>query len=114
MSEKRRYMRFDVLLNALCRSNGVLKGFKLSNFSRDGFGFVSKESLDKGKDVEIEFSIPGDNVPIIASGQIAWASRLDQEDKFEGGLRIKKINNHDRGRILNHIYEKWMDPNISG
>ena len=111
MEEKRRYMRFNVLLDALCRTGGALRKLKINNFSREGLGILSEEPIHGGKNVDIELMIPGDNVPIVITGQITWLSEPEDNDALrKGGVRLKKMSKSDRGRILNHIYRKWMVP----
>ena len=59
--------------------------------------------------MEIELQIPGDNIPVVVSGQIAWTSRSEKKKGlFNGGIRLIGIDSADRGRILNYIYSKWM------
>ena len=82
---------------------------KVNNFSKEGIGILSKESLEKGKDLELELSIPGDNVPVVLQGEIAWASDpMTSRSQYKSGLKFKKVANKDRGRILEYIYQKWL------
>lgn len=109
MGEKRKFIRFDVLLDAICRRKNGLTKFKVNNFCRDGVGILSEETLDTGEEVEVEMMIPGDNVPIIFAGQIAWAGASSSgAGKHGSGIKFKKINSEDRGRILEYIYKKWI------
>ena len=113
MEEKRKYMRFNVLLDALCKTGGALKKLTISNFSREGIGALSEIKIPKGEAVEIELSIPGDNIPVVVSGQIAWASsQSDKSESFKYGIKLDSIDGSDRGRVLNYIYRKWMMPEI--
>ena len=109
MGEKRRFIRFDVLLNAICRTKGSLKKLKVNNFCREGIGILSEEALDKGEDLELEMMIPGDNIPIIFEGQIAWVGgTLPGQPDHQAGIKFKKIKSEDRGKILEYIYKKWI------
>ena len=111
MGEKRRFMRFNVFLDALCRSNETKKKVKVSNFSKDGIGLLSEEIFNRGDEVEVEMTIPGDNLPVVIEGQIAWASgSTDEENEYKGGLKFNKINNDDKSRILEYIYQNWIMP----
>ncbi len=111
MVERRRFMRFDVLFDALCKRSGALKKFKVENFSREGIGIVSDDEFDLGEQVDLEMSIPGDNVPVVMSGEVAWADEgaLDMSG-FKGGLKFEKIENTDRSRILDYVYSRWLMP----
>ena len=111
MVERRRYMRFDVLLEALCRTGGAFKKLKIKNFSREGVGIESEEIFSPGEDVKVEMMIPGDNIPVILSGRVAWTEDDTMDiSGFKGGLKFEKVDNADRSRILNHIYSKWLMP----
>lgn len=111
MGEKRRFMRFKVFLEALYHCRGEKRNIKVNNFSKDGIGVLSSETFNVGEEVGIEMMIPGDNVPIIIEGQIAWASGpADELNEYKGGLKFSKINNDDRSRILEYIYQNWIKP----
>ncbi|MFH1877858.1 MAG: PilZ domain-containing protein [Candidatus Omnitrophota bacterium] len=110
--EKRRYMRFNVLADAVCKTGGVRKQLKVKNFSREGLGILSDEMINKGEEVEIEMVIPGDNIPVMLQGEIAWT---DNENAGNGlhnmGIQLKKISNDARSKILEYIYKDWMKTN---
>ena len=109
MGDKRKYMRFNVLMDAIARTGGMLKKLKINNFSKEGIGVLSQDSLKKGEEIEVELTIPGDNIPVLLQGEIAWASDpLADNSKFSGGVKFKKIENNDRGRILEYIYQRWL------
>jgi hypothetical protein len=107
MSEKRKYMRFNVFLDALCRIGDTLNRLKVNDFSREGAGLLSRDYIPAGENIEIELNIPGDNIPITIMGEIVWTRDVAHGDTpHKCGLKIKKIANSDRNRILDHIYKK--------
>ena len=109
--EKRRYMRFNVFMDAIGRSKGLLKKLKVNNFSREGLGLISRDEFKAGDDIEIEVMIPGDNVPVILEGEVAWASDPILDNlQYKSGVRLKKVTNSDRSRFLEYIYKKWIMP----
>ena len=111
MGEKRRFMRFNVFMDAICRRNGASKKLKVNNFSREGIGILSRESFDQGEDLEIEMMIPGDNIPVLFEGEIAWANGPTSDNgQYKSGIKFKKISNGDRGRVLEYIYQNWIAP----
>ncbi len=111
MGEKRKHMRFNVLMDAIFRKGGASKQFKVNNFSREGIGVLSEESLDEGEDVEVELMIPGDNMPVIFEGKIAWVSgSVSDSAKYRGGIQFKNLSSGDRGRLMEYIYQKWLRP----
>ena len=111
MGEKRRFMRFNVLMDAVCRKNGAPKKLKVNNFSREGIGISSREAFSEGEDIEVEMMIPGDNIPVLLGGEIAWAADpISDNAQFSSGIKFTKISNGDRGRVLEHIYHKWIAP----
>ncbi|MDD4956028.1 MAG: PilZ domain-containing protein [Candidatus Omnitrophica bacterium] len=111
MGEKRKFLRFDVLVNAICRKSGQEKKLEVNNFSREGLGVLSSESLQEGENLDIELMIPGDNVPIMLQGEVAWAcGPAGDGNQHRGGVRFKSISNNDRSKILEYIYRKWIQP----
>ncbi len=110
MSDKRRYMRFNVFLEAICRTgSGLMKKFKINDFSREGLGVESYDAIPEGEDLEIELMIPGDNMPVVLEGELAWcAANKAVEVGHKSGIRLKNVSNADRSRLLGYIYNKWI------
>lgn len=111
MGEKRKYVRFDVLLDAMCRTGKALKQLRVNNFSKEGVGVSILDSLHIGDDVELELMIPGDNMPVMLAGEVAWVNEhSSSEQACRGGIKLKETNNADRSRMLGYIYQKWIMP----
>ena len=111
MGEKRKFMRFNVLMDAICKRGESLGKLKINNFSREGVGVLSHESLCEGDNVQIELSIPGDNMPVLVGGEVTWSISPDADNRqHRSGIRFKDIKNSDRSRILGYIYQKWIMP----
>jgi len=110
MPEKRRFMRFNVLMEAISRTaGGALKKFKINNISKEGVGILCDETLKAGDDIEMEIMIPGDNMPVLFKGEVAWVSDSSYNNAlYKSGIRFKKIRNEDRSRVLEYIYQKWL------
>ena len=104
-------MRFNVIMDAILKRGDSSKKLKVNNFSKEGVGLLSREPLEEGQELEIEMTIPGDNVPVIFNGEVAWAasSTSDTAD-YKGGVHFKNISNEDKSRILEYIYRKWIIP----
>jgi len=115
MGEKRKYMRFNVVMDAVCRTGGMMKKLRVKDFCREGLGIQSTDPIAAGEPVEVEVMIPGDNVPVMFQGEVSWAADPGpSEGGHKGGIKIKNITNHDRSRILEYIYEKWIMPERAG
>ncbi len=111
MSEKRKYMRFNVLFEAICRRGDSTEKVKVNNFSREGLGVLCQEALGQGEEVEVEFMIPGDNVPVLVEGKVAWTSPFASNSlERKSGVKLKNISNSDRSRVLEYIYHNWIIP----
>lgn len=111
MSEKRKFMRFDLLMDAIWAKGGVNKKIKISNFCREGMGILSREPIREGDDIELELTLPGDNIPVLLEGKVAWANGpVSDDSQHRGGVRFNKVESGDRGRILEYIYHKWIRP----
>lgn len=111
MGEKRRYMRFNVFMDAVCRERGKERKLKVGNFCKEGIGVLSREPFNEGENVEVELTIPGDNIPVLLEGEVAWAEGpVSDNSQYKGGIKFKKVSNGDRSRILEYIYQKWIMP----
>ena len=110
MTEKRKFMRFetvlDVIYSILGNSASRTKSY-LKNLSKEGLGLVSDRPLQKGSFVELEMKIPGDNIPIFAFGEVAWAGETDKS-KYDAGIKFTKIKRSDRVRLLDYVYDQWI------
>ena len=112
MGEKRRYMRFNVLMDAFSKGKSEKK-LKVNNFSREGLGILSDEFIPEGENLEVEVMIPGDNIPVVVSGEVTWADKAAADkDLHRSGIKFKDIGNSDRTRLLHYIYGKWMLPKV--
>ena len=114
MAEKRKYMRFNVLMNAILRTGDRLKKLKVNNFCKEGIGILATEIFNKGDEVEIELAIPGDNLPVLFKGEIVWThDSISDGLYYKGGVKLKDMSNNDRCRMLEHIYQKWISPAVT-
>ena len=113
--EKRKFVRFDVSINAASKEDGVVKRFKISNFSREGVGVTSWDFLKEGEEFESEMMIPGDNMPVVFKGKIAWSSgAVSDSEQYKGGIKFTEISNQDRSRVLEYVYNNWIMPESVG
>ena len=71
-----------------------------------------EQPLDEGTELNLQVDVPGDNVPIFASCQVAWQKDVSNTDGsrafFETGVRFTNINSLDKGRLLEYIYSQWL------
>ena len=110
MTEHRKFMRFDTVLNVLynvlekpaSKAKACLK-----NLSKEGLMLSGEKPLRKGSLVELEMKIPGDNMPVFACGQVAW-SESELKSECKAGIKFTKIKSHDRVRLLDYVYEQWI------
>lgn len=72
------------------------------DLSREGMRVGLKQSVPSGTPIEVCMNVPGDNLPVFATGRVAWA------DGLEAGIRLTKISNHDRTRVLEYVYREWL------
>lgn len=64
--------------------------------------------LQQGEEFNLTMEVPGDNIPIYASGQIAWQRESCKGKRFETGVKFTKIHSSDKGRLLEYIYLEWL------
>ena len=112
MTEKRRFMRFDAMLDVIYNLLDKPAGksvSRLNNLSKEGLGLSGKAPLESGSLLQLEVKIPGDNVTIFACGEVMWSRKTDDSKaKCDSGVKFTKIKSEDRARILDHVYEQWL------
>ena len=98
-------MRFCAPLNLEFRTltlNPIFGKALVKDLSREGLRVDMKDKVGLGTPVEVCMDVPGDNLPVFASGKVAWA------DGLQAGIRLTKISQHDRVRVLEYVYREWV------
>ena len=103
--EKRKSKRFDLPIEIEYRTltqNPIFGNVLAQNVSKTGVQLSDARDVKRGETVQLKMSVPGDNLPVFATGTVAWA------DGLKAGVRITKISRNDQERILEHIYQNWL------
>ena len=103
--ERRRFMRFNAPLDLEYRTltlNPIFGKALARDLSREGVRLGLKQDIPAGTPIEICMNVPGDNLPVFASGKVAWA------DGLEAGVKLTKISQSDRTRVLEYVYREWL------
>ena len=103
--EKRRSKRFDLPIEIEYRTltqNPIFGNVIAQNVSKAGVALTEAKDVKRGETIQLKMSVPGDNLPVLATGTVAWA------DGVKAGVRITKISRNDQERILEHIYQNWL------
>ena len=104
-SERRKFLRFEAPLDLEYRTltlNPIFGKALARDLSREGVRMGVKQSIPMGTPIEICMNVPGDNLPVFATGKVAWA------DGLEAGVRLTKISHTDRTRVLEYVYREWL------
>ena len=107
-SDRRQFMRFSAPLDLEFRTltlNPIFGKALAKDLSREGLRLNFKQKVSSGTPIEVCMNVPGDNLPVFASGKVAWA------DGLEAGIRLTKISQHDRTRVLEYVYREWVKAN---
>lgn len=110
MTERRRFLRFETALNALCEiiSEQSRKTYQVKNLSKEGVLIITDKKLAEGAELNLSMDVPGDNVPVFASCEVAWQKDLKKDGPYETGLKFTNIESSDKGRLLEYIYLQWL------
>lgn len=115
MNERRKYMRFqafiDVILKAVNKKKELIRAC-IKDLSREGVRIGGQHHLKKGSILELEVNIPGDNIPIIATGQVEWTEKLTETD-YDSGVRITNIESLDRAKLMDYVYRDWIQTKMN-
>lgn len=112
MDDRRRFFRFESPVNvryATKRGKGKERVLT-KNISREGVAFSTDRRLIREEMLNMEFEIPGDNIPVFAEGIVAWVKQGRKKRKriFDVGIKLTNMTGLDRGRILEYAYKQWL------
>ncbi len=105
MAERRKHLRFNAPLTIEYKTltlNPLFGKTLAKDLSREGMRLGVQQNIPVGTALEISLTVPGDNLPVFATGKVAWA------DGLEAGLKLTKITPKDRARILEYVYQEWL------
>ncbi|MCX5667581.1 MAG: PilZ domain-containing protein [Candidatus Omnitrophica bacterium] len=73
MIERRRFVRFDTVMNVLCEiGRNIKRTYEIGNISKEGALLLLDTPLNQGSELNLSVDVPGDNVPIFVSCSVAW------------------------------------------
>ncbi len=108
MNERRKYLRFSTPMDVQFKTltlNPIFGKTLARDLSREGLRIGLPDKVSVGTSLEISLNVPGDNLPVFATGRVAWA------DGLEAGVRLTKMNQGDRMRVLEYVYREWLKSN---
>jgi len=110
VTERRKFLRFETALDAICDmvSQNCKASYKVRNISKEGALLIVDKKLKEGAEIKLSMDVPGDNVPIFASCEVAWQKGDKNRNLYETGVKFKGIDGPDRGRLLEYIYLQWL------
>ena len=109
--ERRRLMRISAEMNGeyWAKGSSMMSGqVQVRDFSREGLGVFFPKPVHRGEHVDLTMKVPGDNVPIFATTEVAWVSESSAPEGSGAGLRFVSINPLDLARLLDHVYSRWL------
>ncbi len=109
--ERRKFMRIATALEADYWAKGpsMATGHaQVRNFSREGVGIFLSRSVEQGEYLDLTFKVPGEQVPIYATGEVAWASAAKDQTGVGVGLKFLSIKPLDLARLLDFVYARWL------
>ena len=113
LSDRRKYMRFDVSLDIAFRESKNTEEYVSGvtrNFSRSGLCFESPTvTFTLKAPMDLELKLPDDGSFIPVSGNVAWKEQL--EDRCLIGIEFTEINKEVKSRILDYAYDRWVEKN---
>ena len=113
MTERRRYVRFNANLSAIYK--GVESSFAkaqstITDLSREGVRLLLNKNMAQGTSVDLEMTIPGDNIPVVASGEICWSQKKGND--LNAGVKFTKIAPRDKAKLLEYLYKNWIESRL--
>lgn len=113
MEDKRKFMRFNVSLDAGSKPASwfrPMKRYSIKDVSREGLKLSAKEAMKEGDMLELELSVPTKKAPITAVSQVVWNHKIS-DSGYDIGLKFKTIKPEERFELLDYAYDKWVESN---
>lgn len=111
MKDKRDYIRYNVFLETEDRIMCTWRSatIDINDISCSGLGISVKERLTPGDDLELELSVPKDDIPMFIMGEVAWSAKdVDVPELYRAGIRITRISSSDKERLLKYILSNFI------
>jgi uncharacterized protein (TIGR02266 family) len=104
----RRFVRKPVAAQLRCNS-GASPGFLFfdtQDLSVGGAFLRADLLLEQGEELDVEFSLPGDERVLRAHARVAWVRRADSETASSGmGLEFVNLSGADRDALATFLEE---------
>lgn len=113
MGEKRKYIRFKLLLKGeieIEAGSGLATSSEayITDFSREGLRiFIPRKDFSKPDTVKLKVYMPNAHHPILIHAKVQWIKPKD--DGLEIGTKIDRIDPEDKNEILDYAYEIWKE-----
>ena len=112
MIERRKFERFHIPVDVeyevpQCSIEGVTL---TKDISITGMSLPTAMKIDEGEKLELRIKLPKDSNPIYVSAEVVWVKlpQVETDDDYELGLKFTRINDIDKSRILEYVYNQWL------
>ena len=107
MAERRKSVRAVVRLEVEGGKQNLLRVplYVTENMSRGGMFLITKDPLMEGTELNLKFSLPGDEKAIEVTAEVLWAREGEERQDIPPGMGIRfiKISDEDRDHIGNFV-----------
>lgn len=109
--DKRVYPRFDIKAKAKFKApiQMDISLATIKNISGGGLCILTEKKLDMGTTLSLEFQLPGDTAPIIASSVVRWIETLDMpvsNYKYRVGIEFRDIKKSQQEKINKFVINR--------
>ncbi|RJQ16265.1 MAG: PilZ domain-containing protein [Nitrospiraceae bacterium] len=112
--DRRKYIRFDVPLNVMFKTDGNGAGYfegVTRNFSRDGCCIESKNiNVKLYETMQLQVKHPTRDMFVSLSGDIVWKQEI--KDRCLAGIRLLMMDKEAKSEILDFAYDMWLEKNL--
>ena len=95
VKERRKFMRIatqDLAAEYWAKGPSMMAGHaEVRDFCREGLRVVFQQPVKEGEHVDLTFKVPGDNVPIFATTEVAWSEPAKDQSAVGAGLKFVSI-----------------------
>lgn len=110
-SERRRAARLEIVLEVKYKiinmEGSPVKITKSGNMSMTGILIFVEEILCRGDLLHLEIYLPGDKIPIVVKGIVAWQQEVSGEKRT--GILFQDMKKEDCKRFADYCFRKMYE-----
>ena len=105
MDNHRKNERYAYIVPIDGKDGSVFDQTQTVDFSKRGFGFVSRHRIPVNKEIPIEIELTVDGMPVFVLGRVQWVHRILNSKNYRIGISFKDVMRGSKSRLNQYFRE---------